>query len=131
MARAIHTMLRVLDLDRSLAFYKRAFGLELADRFDFDGFTLAYLRNDEADFEVELTQNHGRSEPYAPGDGYGHLAFSVDDLAALHDRLTAEGASLTPIRELAHAGRPLARFFFVTDPDGYKIEILQRGGRYH
>lgn len=131
MARAIHTMLRVLDLDRSLAFYRRAFGLELAGRFEFDGFTLAYLRNDEADFELELTQNQGRSEPYALGDGYGHLAFSVDDLAELHDRLAAEGASPTAIRELAHAGRPLARFFFVTDPDGYKIEVLQRAGRYH
>ena len=53
MAKAIHTMIRVLDLDRSIDFYQRAFGLEVADRFDFDGFALVYLRNAENDFEIE------------------------------------------------------------------------------
>ena len=80
MAKAIHMMVRVLDLDRSIAFYRTALGLEVADRFDFDSFTLVYLRNAEADFEVELTLNKGRTEPYAHGDGYGHVAFCVDDL---------------------------------------------------
>ena len=65
MAKAIHMMVRVLDLDRSIAFYRTALGLEVADRFDFDSFTLVYLRNAEADFEVELTLNKGRTEPYA------------------------------------------------------------------
>ena len=80
MAKAIHMMVRVLDLDRSIAFYRTALGLDVADRFDFDSFTLVYLRNAEADFEVELTLNKGRTEPYALGDGYGHVAFCVDDL---------------------------------------------------
>ena len=74
MAKAIHTMIRVLDESRSVAFYDTAFGLKVAERLAFDGFTLLYLRNDEADFEVELTVNHDQTEPYTHGDGYGHLA---------------------------------------------------------
>ncbi|WP_159716188.1 VOC family protein [Geminicoccus flavidas] len=130
MAKAIHSMLRVLDLERSVGFYEHGFDLKVADRFDFDSFTLVYLRNAEADFELELTLNKGRTEPHDLGDGYGHLAFAVDDLQAQHDRLAATGAAPTPIKELSQDGRPLARFFFVQDPDGYKIEVLQRPGRY-
>ena len=130
MAKAIHTMVRVLDLDRSIAFYREAFGLEVADRFDFDGFTLAYLRNAQADFEVELTLNKGRTEPYALGDGYGHVAFCVDDLDAEHRRITDAGFEPNPIKEFHRDGALMARFFFVQDPDGYKIEVLQRHGRY-
>lgn len=130
MAKAIHMMLRVLDEARSLDFYRRAFGLEVADRFAFDGFTLVYLRNADTEFELELTINHGRTEPYALGDGYGHMAVSVDDLDAEHARLSGEGMNPTPIKELQREGARLARFFFVQDPDGYRIEVLQRGGRY-
>lgn len=130
MAKAIHTMIRVLEEERSLRFYATAFGLEVADRFAFDGFTLLYLRNREADFEVELTVNHGRKEPYDLGDGYGHLAFAVDDLEAEHARFEREGLSPRPLKELAHPSGLKARFFFVQDPDGYMIEVLQRGGRY-
>jgi lactoylglutathione lyase len=123
-------MIRVLDEQRSLAFYDRAFGLQVADRLAFEGFTLVYLSNGESGFELELTINHGRTEPYALGDGYGHLAFSVDDLANEHARFEALGLGPTPLRELKVDGKPPARFFFVQDPDGYKIEVLQRGGRY-
>lgn len=130
MAKAIHSMIRVLDEARSVAFYRDAFGLEVADRFVFDGFTLVYLRNAEADFEVELTVNHGRTAPYALGDGYGHLAVAVDDLDAEHRRIAEAGLAPNPIRDMQHDGKPLARFFFITDPDGYKIEVLQRRGRY-
>ena len=62
MAKAIHTMIRALDLERSIDFYDKAFGLKVADHFDFDGFALVYLRNDENDFEIELTLNKGRSD---------------------------------------------------------------------
>ena len=130
MAKAIHTMIRVLDEARSVDFYRRAFGLEVADRFPFDGFTLVYLRNAEADFEVELTINHGRTEPYAPGDGYGHLAVAVEDLDAEHARFGREGLSPLPVKEFMRDGALMARFFFVQDPDGYRIEVLQRHGRY-
>lgn len=130
MAKAIHTMVRVLDLDRSIAFYRTALGLDVADRFDFDSFTLVYLRNAEADFEIELTLNRGRTEPYQLGDGYGHVAVAVEDLDAEHARLTEAGVSPQPIKEFHRDGGLMARFFFIQDPDGYKIEVLQRHGRY-
>ncbi|UXU75632.1 MULTISPECIES: VOC family protein [unclassified Paracoccus (in: a-proteobacteria)] len=130
MARAIHSMIRVLDEARSVGFYREAFGLEVADRLDFPDFTLVYLANAENDFELELTINKGRSQPYDLGDGYGHLALSVDDLEAEHARLTAAGLAPRKIVDFAPAGEVVARFFFIADPDGYQIEVLQRGGRY-
>ena len=130
MAKAIHTMIRVLDEERSVAFYRRAFGLEIADRFDFDGFTLLYLRNHDADFEVELTVNHGQTEPYTHGTGYGHLAIAVGDLDSEHRRFAELGLAPAPVKEFHRDGALMARFFFVQDPDGYKIEVLQRHGRY-
>ncbi|GAB1583797.1 VOC family protein [Phyllobacterium phragmitis] len=130
LAKAIHSMVRVLDEARSVDFYKNAFGLKVADRLDFDTFTLVYMSNEESDFEVELTINKGRTEPYALGDGYGHLAVSVDDLDAEHARLSALGLAPNKIVEFNRDGALLARFFFITDPDGYKIEVLQRHGRF-
>jgi lactoylglutathione lyase len=130
MAKAIHMMIRVMDEQRSVEFYRQAFGLGIADRFVFDSFTLVYLRNPEADFEIELTVNHGRTEPYTLGNGYGHVAVAVDDLDAEHARLAAAGFSPEPIKEFHRDGALMARFFFLTDPDGYRIEVLQRHGRY-
>lgn len=129
-AKVIHLMVRVLEEARSVAFYRAAFGLEIADRFDFDGFTLVYLRNAAADFEVELTINHGRTEPYDLGSGYGHIAFAVEDLDAEHARVSAAGLAPQPIKEFHLDGALMARFFFLTDPDGYRIEVLQKHGRY-
>lgn len=123
-------MIRVFNEDRSVSFYKRAFGLDIADRLDFETFSLVYLRNPEADFEVELTINKDRTEPYALGDGYGHIAFCVDDLDAEHARFEEAGFNPRKIVEFNRDGALLARFFFVEDPDGYKIEVLQRHGRY-
>ncbi len=130
MAKAGHTMLRVLDEARSTDFYHRAFGLGIADRFPFDDFTLVYLRGRESDFELELTVNHGRTAPYVSGDGYGHLAVVVDNLDAEHARLNKEGLKPKPIKEFFRDGSLMARFFFVEDPDGYKIEVTQKHGRY-
>ena len=130
MAKAIHSMIRVLDEARSVAFYAQAFGLEIADRLDFETFTLVYMSNAENDFELELTINKGRTEPYALGDGYGHIAFCVDDLDAEHARFDAAGWAPRKIVEFRRDGTLLARFFFVADPDGYQIEVLQRHGRY-
>ena len=130
MAKALHAMIRVLDEARSVGFYRDAFGLEVADRFDFESFTLVYLRGAEADFEIELTINKGRTEPYDLGDGYGHVAFCVDDLEAEHARLTAAGRAPRRIVALERDGGLLAQFFFVQDPDGYQIEVLRRHGRY-
>ena len=130
MAKAIHTMIRVLEEARSLVFYKKAFGLDIADRLDFPDFVLVYLSNSETPSEVELTINKGRTEPYNLGDGYGHVAFVVEDLQAEHRRFEAEGLKPRKIAELNNDGKLIARFFFVEDPDGYKIEVLQRLGRF-
>ncbi len=130
MAKAIHTMIRVLQEARSVAFYHAAFGLTVAERMDFDSFTLIYLSNTETGFEVELTVNKDRTEPYVLGDGYGHLALSVPDVAAEHARLTAAGLAPRKLVDFAPGGEIIARFFFIADPDGYQIEVLQRGGRY-
>ncbi|MEO1494192.1 MAG: VOC family protein [Pseudomonadota bacterium] len=133
MAKAIHSMIRVLDEARSTDFYKTAFGLDVADRLDFESFTLIYLSNPETPFEVELTVNKGRTEPYDLGDGYGHLAVSVDDVDAEHARMTEAGLSPRKLVSFAPGGPgtdPIARFFFIADPDGYEIEVLQRAGRF-
>lgn len=130
MAKLIHAMIRVLDEARSVAFYDAAFGLKPAERLDFDSFTLVYLANTETGFELELTINKDRREPYELGDAYGHLAVSVEDVDAEHARLTALGLEPRKLVDLAHGGRVLARFFFIRDPDGYEIEVLQRGGRF-
>ena len=130
MAKAIHTMIRVLDLDKAVSFYDEAFGLNVADKFDFDDFTLVYLRNDENDFEIELTLNKGQTESYTHGDGYGHIAVCVDDCHAEHSRMTKLGFKPNDVKEFNRDGELMARFFFVQDPDGYKIEVLEKHGRY-
>lgn len=130
MAKMIHSMIRVLDEARSVAFYGAAFGLKVAERLDFDSFTLVYLANAESGFELELTINKGREEPYDLGNGYGHLAISVEDVDAEHARLTALGLNPRKLVDFAPGGTVLARFFFIQDPDGYEIEVLRRGGRY-
>ncbi len=130
MAKMIHSMIRVFDEQRSLAFYRQAFGLEVSERLDFPAFTLVYLANEETGFELELTINKGREEPYDRGNGYGHLAVSVEDVDAEHARFTAAGLNPRKLVDFAPGDEVIARFFFVQDPDGYEIEVLQRGGRY-
>lgn len=130
MAKFVHSMIRVLDEARSIDFYDRAFGLKVAERLDFEGFTLIYLSNAENTFELELTVNKDRTEPYETGDGYGHSAFVVDDVDSEHARFEEAGFSPRKLVDFQHEGRQLARFFFVQDPDGYQIEVLQKQGRY-
>lgn len=130
MAKAIHTMIRVLEEERSVDFYTKAFALEVADRFVFDDFILVYLKNSDSDFEVELTINKGRADSYSHGDAYGHLAFAVDDLETEHERFKELGFKPRDIVTFERDGGLMAKFFFVEDPDGYKIEVLQKHGRY-
>jgi lactoylglutathione lyase len=130
MAKIIHTMIRVRDLDASLDFYRRVLGLEPAHRLDFPDFSLVYLRNAENDFEIELTFNKGREEPYTHGDGYGHVAVAVDSVADKHAELVRQGFEPLPVKEFKVGDELLARFFFIQDPDGYKIEVLERHGHY-
>ncbi|WP_349295584.1 VOC family protein (plasmid) [Thioclava sp. 'Guangxiensis'] len=130
MAKFVHSMIRVRDEARSVAFYGKAFGLTVAERLDFEDFTLVYLSNDENDFELELTINKGTEAPYELGNGYGHAAFVVDDLEAEHARFEAEGFAPRKIVDFKNGGERVARFFFVADPDGYQIEVIAKGGRF-
>jgi lactoylglutathione lyase len=130
MAKYIHTMIRVLDEDQSKGFYEKAFGFKEVARFPFESFTLVYLLDEESGAELELTINHDHKEPYTHGNGYGHIAVAVDDLEAEHRRHKELGYHPTDIKEFFREGALMAKFFFVQDPDGYKIEVLQRQGRY-
>ena len=130
MAKMIHSMIRVLDEARSVAFYETAFGLSVAQKLDFESFALIYMSNAETGFELELTLNKDRTEPYDLGDGYGHLAVSVEDVEAEHARLTEAGLAPRKIVEFAPDGQFIAKFFFIADPDGYEIEVIERGGRF-
>lgn len=130
MAKPIHSMIRVLEEARSVKFYQDAMGLSVVDRFPFESFTLIYMRDPASTFELELTVNAGRTEPYNLGDGYGHLAVVVDDLEASHRVMEQAGGAPGAIRELMRDGALLGRFFFIKDPDGYSIEVLARGGRF-
>lgn len=130
MAKPVHSMIRVHDEAKALDFYARAFGLQIAERIAFPDFALVYLRHPSSPFELELTVNFDRKELYVLGDGYGHLAVVVDDLDAEHARFEREKLAPGPLRDFKHEGKTLARFFFVADPDGYKIEVIQKGGRF-
>jgi lactoylglutathione lyase len=131
MSKIIHSMIRVLDLDQSIRFYADCTGLRPAHRLDFPGFSLVYLRNAENDAELELTWNRDRVEPYSHGDGYGHVGVCVSDVAAERARLIGLGYSPLDVKEFkADDGALIARYFFIQDPDGYKVEVLERHGHY-
>jgi lactoylglutathione lyase len=126
--RMLHTMLRVGDLDKSLAFYCDILGMQLLRRKDYPGgeFTLAFVGyGDEQDNTViELTYNWG-VEKYDLGEGYGHIALGVDDIYGTCDRIKAQGGKVT--REPGAMKHGTTVIAFIEDPDGYKIELIQLG----
>ncbi|MEM1006138.1 MAG: VOC family protein [Pseudomonadota bacterium] len=130
MSKMVHSCIRVLDDAKSIAWYKAAFDLDVADQLDFESFRLTYLSNDQSGFELELTVNKARTSAYDLGDGYAHLAFVVDNADAHHAQMTAQGLEVGDLVDFAPGGTRVARFFFATDPDGYKIEVIQKGGRF-
>ena len=130
MAKIIHSMIRVLEEARTVEFYKKAFGLNVVERLDFDSFAIVYLSNSESEMELELTINHDQNEAYELGNGYGHLAVIVDHLDTEHARFEGLGLKPRKLIDFTHDGTLLARFFFVVDPVGYEIEVMQRYGRY-
>ncbi len=130
MAKMVHSCIRVLDDVRSIAWYKAAFDLDVADQLDFPSFRLTYLSNAATGFELELTVNKDRTAPYDLGDGYGHLAVVVDSADAQHAAMASQGMEVGDVIDFAPGGELVARFFFATDPDGYKIEVIQKGGRF-
>lgn len=126
--KMLHTMLRVGDLDKSIAFYCDILGMKLLRRKDYPGgeFTLAFVGyGEEKDNTViELTYNWG-VDKYDLGKGYGHIALGVDDIYGTCDRIKTQGGKVS--REpgpMKHGSTVIA---FVEDPDGYKIELIQLG----
>ena len=122
--KALHTCIRVKDLDKSIKFYEDVLGMEITKKADYpdDKFTLVYLALPGDDYEVELTYNYDQEEPYEIGNGYGHIAISVDDLKATHDEYSKTSYVVTDLKELSDGA---ANYFFIKDPDGYKIEVIQ------
>ena len=128
--RILHTMLRVGDLERSIAFYTRVLGMRLLRRTERPehGYTLAFVGyGDEADSAViELTHNHG-VDRYEMGNAYGHVAIGVPDAAALCDRVrSAPECGGVVTREAGPVKGGTTVIAFVQDPDGYKIELIER-----
>ncbi|MFN4088434.1 MAG: lactoylglutathione lyase, partial [Alphaproteobacteria bacterium] len=124
--RYLHTMLRVLDLDKSVDFYTRLLGMKLLRRRDYEGgkFTLAFVGyGDEADHTViELTHNWDQETHYEKGDGFGHIALAVPDIYAACAKLEKEGVKIPrPPGPMKHGTTVIA---FIEDPDGYKIELI-------
>jgi lactoylglutathione lyase len=122
----IHTCYRVLDLDRSIDFYTNKLGLELSRRVPIgDDATNAFLAvPGDPEPHLELTLNHGREEPYPLGEGYSHVAFTVEDLDAMARKLEEVGG--VDFESKPHAMSSGSRIFFVRDPDGYRIEFIER-----
>lgn len=123
--KVLHTMLRVGDLDRAIAFYTSVLDMKLLSRKDYpDGkFTLAFVGYGDGGAEIELTHNWG-VEKYELGTGYGHVAVQVDDAYAACERVKARGGRVT--REAGPMKHGTTVIAFVEDPDGYKIEFIQR-----
>jgi lactoylglutathione lyase len=128
--RILHTMIRVGDLERSIAFYTNALGMRLLRRKDYpDGrFTLAFIGYGDEDSSavLELTHNWDTAK-YELGNGFGHVAIEVEDAAAACARVAAAGGKVTrPAGPMKHGTTVIA---FVEDPDGYKIEFIERSSR--
>jgi lactoylglutathione lyase len=123
--RIVHTMLRVSDIDRSLTFYTDLLGMRLIERRDHKRnlFTQAYVGFDSG-AALELVFNWTQDTPYALGDSFGHIAIEVEGITALCDRLAAAGVTMPrPPRSQRHGESIVA---FVEDPDGHRIELIQR-----
>ncbi len=128
--RMLHTMLRVGDLDRSIDFYSQVLGMKLLRRKDYpDGkFTLAFVGyGDESDHTVlELTHNWGVAS-YDLGNAFGHIAIEVEDAHQACAAVAEKGGKVTrPAGPMKHGTTVIA---FIEDPDGYKIEFIQKGTR--
>ncbi|UTV26862.1 lactoylglutathione lyase [Photobacterium atrarenae] len=125
--RILHTMLRVGDLDRSIEFYTDIMGMKLLRKHDNEAYkyTLAFVGycEESEGAVIELTYNWGTTE-YDLGDAYGHIAIGVEDIYATCDAIRAAGGNVT--REPGPVKGGTTHIAFVTDPDGYKIELIQR-----
>jgi lactoylglutathione lyase len=126
--RFLHTMIRVRDLDASLRFYTDQLGMKLLRKRDYPTgkFTLAFVGygDESSNTVIELTHNWGQAEPYDLGSAFGHVAVGVPDVYKTCERLAAAGVKIPrPAGPMAHGGSVIA---FIEDPDGYRIELVQR-----
>ncbi len=125
--RMLHTMLRVGNLEKSIEFYTKVLGMKLIRQKDYpDGeFTLAFVGygNEYDNTVIELTYNYG-AERYDMGNAYGHIAIEVDDAYAACDKVKAQGGKV--VREAGPMMHGTIVIAFVEDPDGYKIEFIQK-----
>lgn len=122
----LHTMIRVKDLDKSYKFYTEELGFVESRRKEFPDkkFDLVYLKLPASpDYELELTYNYDQEEAYDLGNGYGHIAISNPDIKSFREELKNKGYEVTELRGLSDGSD---KYFFVTDPDGYKIEIIEK-----
>ena len=122
----LHTMVRVKDLDASFKFYTEELGFVESRRREFPEkkFDLVYLKLPKSPgYELELTYNYDQEDDYEIGTGYGHIAISHPDIITLRESLMKKGYEVTEIRGLTPNSN---KYFFVTDPDGYRIEIIQK-----
>ena len=130
--RLLHTMLRVGDLERSLAFYTEVLGMRLLRRKDYPGgrYTLAFVGyGEESDHTVlELTHNWDTSH-YEIGTGYGHIALGVDDIVTTCEAIRAKGGRV--VREPGPKQHGTTVIAFAEDPDGYKVELIELASRSH
>lgn len=129
--RIRHTMLRVKDLDRSIAFYTEVLGMEVFRRRDNEGgrYTVAFLGygSEASDPAIELTYNWGQDDGYELGTGFGHIAIGVPDIYAVCARVEAMGMEVPrPPGPLKHSGPNGPVIAFIRDPDGYSIELGER-----
>ncbi|MEE2661856.1 MAG: lactoylglutathione lyase [Pseudomonadota bacterium] len=129
--RIRHTMLRVKNLEKSIDFYTRLFGMTVFRQRDVEGgkYSVAFLGygDENSDPAIELTYNWDQDDGYDVGDGYGHIAIGVPNIYALCDRLESEGVEIPrPAGPLKHGGPNASVIAFVKDPDGYLIELGER-----
>lgn len=122
-----HTMIRVFDLDKSIEFYTKIFGMKLLRKNDYpEGeFSLAFIGYGEEDTHtvIELTYNWGRTEPYEIGNGFGHIALGVNGIYDICEELRAQGANI--VREPGPMKNGTTEIAFIKDPDGYLIELIE------
>lgn len=123
--KMLHTCIRVKNLDESLKFYSEALGLIETRRKEYPDhkFSLVYLSNEIGGYEIELTYNYDVEKPYDIGNGFSHIAIGVEELEEMREKHISLGYKVTPLKGLPGS---VPHYYFVTDPDGYQIEVIRQ-----